>query len=82
MIFCKDPALFWRKTGIKPRTGHNLLSGNLLRKNGVSMIKRLVMLVVLALLLVSCGRNTPEPTLEVQEVTATTRPSSTPAPPP
>jgi hypothetical protein len=50
--------------------------------NSISkMIKRLVMLVVLALLLVSCGRNTPEPTLEVQEVTATTRPSSTPAPP-
>ena len=45
------------------------------------MIKRLVMLVFVVLLLAACGRNTPEPTLEVAEVTATTRPSSTPAPP-
>jgi hypothetical protein len=48
---------------------------------GGLMIKRFVMLVFVVLLLAGCGRNTPEPTLEVAEVTATTRPTATPVPP-
>jgi hypothetical protein len=47
---------------------------------GGSMIKRLVVLVFLVLLLAACRRKTPELTLQVQEVTATTQPSSTPMP--
>jgi hypothetical protein len=45
------------------------------------MIKRLVMLLLLVMLLAACGQETPEPTSQVEEITATTRPSSTPLPP-
>jgi hypothetical protein len=45
------------------------------------MIKRLFMLFILVFLMAACGRQTPEPTLQVQEITATPRPSATPVPP-
>jgi hypothetical protein len=45
------------------------------------MIKRFGMLMMIMMFLVACGQNTPEPTLLVEQITATTRPSSTPLPP-
>jgi len=45
------------------------------------MIKRFAMLVLFTILLAACGQKTAEPTMQIEEVTATTRPSSTLLPP-
>jgi hypothetical protein len=45
------------------------------------MIKRLLMLFILVFMMAACRRQTPEPTLHVQEITTTPRPSATPMPP-